>query len=265
VLPFAAYERLEKNPKIKTHLLKERLIYFAINNQKFSKNVRLAFNYAIDKNSIINSFFKGLVEVAKSPIPPLTAGAIKLDPYPYDPEKAKTLLAEAGYSTGLKLVLQTTSGRYQFDKEVSEAVQAQLKKIGIDVEVKVMEYATHFLTLRSASPENYPDLAIVGWGTSTGDFDYFARFVYYSKSWPPSGYNPYYKNEKVDELIEIGARETNLEQRLKIYVEAQKLIWDDVPFVYMYIDPTVFGTSSDLLGVSFRSTGATDARYAHFK
>jgi len=243
-------------------------MYIAINNAKWNKQVRQAFNYAIDKDAIINGLFQGTVVEATSPIPPLTTGTVDLEPYAYDPARARQLLADAGYADGAgipTLVLNTTSGRYAFDKEICEAVQAQLKEIGINVQVNVYEYGTHFNILRNQKSDNYPDLAMFGWGTSTGDFDYFARFVQYSGSWPPNGYNPYYKNERVDNIIVLGAQESDAAERMQLYEEAQQLVWDDALGIWLHIDPEVMGNVAGLQGIHYRAIGSIDARWAYYE
>ncbi|MBI4608404.1 MAG: hypothetical protein HY726_05285 [Candidatus Rokubacteria bacterium] len=87
------------------------------------RRVRQAINYGVDKEALIKSVLEGNGFAIGGPLTPVMLG---YDPevkaYPYDPERARRLLAEAGYAQGLSLTLNTPSGRYLKDKEVAEAI-----------------------------------------------------------------------------------------------------------------------------------------------
>ncbi|HJX24343.1 MAG TPA: ABC transporter substrate-binding protein, partial [Candidatus Bathyarchaeia archaeon] len=183
-------------------------------------------------------------------------------PYPYNPTLAKQLLTEAGYPNGFNITLETTSGRYVYDKEVAQIAQAQLAEVGINVNIRINEYSAHFSRLREPVA-TYPQMAICGWGTSTGDPDYFITQCYYSKVMPPLSLNPYYKNDAVDALIEQGASETNITRRAEIYAQIQQLVWDDVPMIWLYTQPTVYAWIYNLHGVQIMPTGAINMRGAY--
>ncbi|MCC7104048.1 MAG: hypothetical protein IT307_02815 [Chloroflexi bacterium] len=125
-----------------------RGMYIQINTVKYDTplkelKVRQALNYGVDKDTLIKTVLGGYGAVLRGSI--VTPGYFgyngKLEPYPYDPAKAKQLLADAGFPNGFETSLTTTSGRYIADKELSEAVAGQLSKIGVQVKVNVKDYS----------------------------------------------------------------------------------------------------------------------------
>ena len=96
------------------------------------RRVRQAINYGVDKEGIIRSILEGNGGAVGGPLTPVMFGfASDVKPYPYDPERAKRLLAEAGFAQGISLTLNSPNGRYLKDKEVNEAIAGQLAKIGV--------------------------------------------------------------------------------------------------------------------------------------
>src|SRR5262249_2639982 len=85
-----------------------------------------------------------------------------LKPYPYDPEKAKQLLAEAGYPNGFEITLNSPQGRYIMDKEASEAIVGQLAKVGVRANIKVQEWAAY---LKDLMAKTLTPVAFIGMST----------------------------------------------------------------------------------------------------
>ena len=114
------------------------------------KRVRQALNYAVDKQSIVDNLFFGQAKVLQGQT--LFEGQFgfnpNLKPYPYDPEKAKQLLAEAGYPDGFEVSFKFPSGRYAQDREVAEAVAGMLAKVGVKCKMTVLEPGEYLKQLR---------------------------------------------------------------------------------------------------------------------
>lgn len=107
--------------------------------------VRKALNYAVDRNTIVNKIMEGRGMVATSVLwDGIPGGDIDRKPYPYDPNKAKQLLAQAGYPNGFEFTLQCTSGEYVKDLEIAQAMQAYLAQVGVKMNLKVMEMGTMY-------------------------------------------------------------------------------------------------------------------------
>jgi ABC-type transport system substrate-binding protein len=261
-LPFVDLERFQTSKNFQVDLVYSRLVYIVLNNAKYSKEIRQALNYAIDKESIIRSLFKGQVEIAKTVIPPKIFGAIEFDPYPYNVTKAKELLAKAGYATGFKAKMIFVPGRYVFDKEVLEAIQSQLKAVNIEIEITPVEVG-EFDKYRKAPVDSFPDMYLQGWGTSTGDIDYFVSSWYLDQ--PPTSYCPYYKNPTVENLLRMAKYETDIKKQLDLYRAAQTILWDDAPFIFLYTQPTITVWSKNLKGVEVMASEIIDFRKAYLE
>ena len=131
------------------------------------KRVRQAINYGVDKEGIIKSILEGNGGAVGGPLTPVMFGfAVDVKPYPYDPERAKRLLAEAGFPQGISLTLNSPNGRYLKDKEVNEAIAGQLSKIGVRTQVAVHEWGSYV----SKWPDNLVPMYMIGWA-GTWDAD----------------------------------------------------------------------------------------------
>ncbi len=256
--------RLKKNKKVKVEIAPSlRVVYMLINNVKFSDaRVRQAFNYAVDKEAICKNILKGLGEPAHSPLAPLTWGYADAGYYKYDPEKAKALLAEAGWKDtdgdgildkdGKKFVLKlyTPHGRYLMDYKVVEAVQGYLQKIGIEAKLHTADWATYLASLRKPPEEAKYDLALLGWAPSTGDGDWVLRPLFHSKYWAPKGPNrAFYKNPEVDKLIMEGMTTVDPEKRKEAYRKAQEIIMKDAPWLFLHVQKNVIAYRTNIKNV----------------
>jgi glutathione transport system substrate-binding protein len=182
--------------------------------------------------------------------------------YEYDPEQARQLLAEAGYSDGFNSVLWTAAG----SRDRAVAVQAQLAKIGVEVEVVQMESAA--LSAETAKPmeESQIQMLMSGWSPSTGDADWGIRPLYSKDLWPPAGANTaFYHNPELEELIQQGLQLVDPEKRAEAYANAQELLMEEVPNIYLYA-PTYFGAiHAEAGGVTVQPDGVVYIRTAYWK
>jgi len=133
--------------------------YLGINNQKKpfdDKRVRQAMNYAVNKEAIVRDVLKGTGSLSAGPVLPKTWGAdTALKPYPYDPERAKKLLGEAGYPSGFTTTLwvpESGSGM-QSPVAMSTVIQSNLKAVGINVTLQTMEWGAYLAKLRTKEQE----------------------------------------------------------------------------------------------------------------
>jgi peptide/nickel transport system substrate-binding protein len=108
------------------------------------RRVRQAINYGVDKEGIIKSILEGNGGAVGGPLTPVMFGfAPDVKPYPHDPERAKRLLAKAGFAQGISLTFNSPNGRYLKEKEVNEAIAGQLAKIGVRTQLAVREWGTY--------------------------------------------------------------------------------------------------------------------------
>ncbi len=214
-------------------------LWFLILNAKegpfADKLVRQAANYAINKEAIVNDVLEGTADVAAGPIPPAFAWAYdeSLDPYPYDPEKAKALLAEAGVAEGTEVVFYVTEGGSGMLDPVpmGTAIQADLNAVGLDVKIETYEWNT-FLGEVNPGLEGKADMAEMAW--MTNDPDTLPFLALRTAAWPDAGFNSgYYSNPEVDALLEQARVATSQDERAELYREMQRIVHDDAPWVFV--------------------------------
>lgn len=183
-----------------------RTIYIGFNNQRkpyTDPRVRQAINYAVDKQAIVEHILGGMGRVSDAPIAPLIFGYAAQEPYPYDPERARQLLAEAGYPDGFKTTLYHPTGRYLMDAAIAEAVQSYLLDVGIEVELVTMEWAAYIAFTRKPLEESELEMYLLGWGCVTMDADYGLYPLFHSSQWVPTGpHRGFYRNPEVDALLD---------------------------------------------------------------
>lgn len=165
--------------------------------------MRQALNYAVNKEAIMEHILGGVGRVSDAPISPGIFGYHPTMTYEYDPEKAKALLAEAGYPDRFETTLHPAVGRYYMDVSVATAVAADLLKVGVKANIIMMDWATYIkFVLREPGVAEHK-MYLLGWGCITGDADYGLLSMFHSGQLRPDGFNlGVYKNEKVDELLD---------------------------------------------------------------
>jgi peptide/nickel transport system substrate-binding protein len=157
-----------------------------------------------------------------------------LEPYAYDPDRAASLLAEAGYGEGLETVLQMTTGSNQ---AVAEAIAAQWGEVGIDVELQVADYAQ--FNADWSDPEA-PPLKMATWSPL------FDPHTLLSLVWASEGVLSRYANQDADELIRSAAQETEREQRRSLYQQLARVMHEDGAAVWLWNLVAVYGLSGDV-------------------
>lgn len=189
------------------------------------KRVRQAIAYAINRDEIIDTILMGSVEKANGLFGPGVFGySEEAETIGFDLEKAKSLLAEAGYPNGGIDLLVTTSGS-ETNTQIMTIVQAQLKEIGINLTLQQLEWGA-FL---NSTANGETDLFYMGWSNSSADGDYGMSALLHGDLMGASGNRSFYKSERLDELLGMGRRELNEETRRTYYAEAMDIVNEDVP------------------------------------
>ncbi len=198
-----------------------------------NKNVRLAFNYAIDRESIIKFVINGRGAPAASLVPPSMPNYESItDGFTYDPEKAKQLLAEAGYPNGEglgEITLELNSGG-TINELVAEAIQNQLAQIGVQVRLQVVEWTQHLQKIDDGEVSFYR----LGWMGDYPDPENFLALMW-GKNFTPKGTNySRYSNPEFDRLFEEGANITDWRRRNRLFQQAEKIAYEDAPVLFLY-------------------------------
>jgi peptide/nickel transport system substrate-binding protein len=230
-----------------------RTIYIAFNYQRApwtDIRVRQALNYAVDKEAIVKEILGGAGGVSTAPIMPLIFGYSAQNSYPYDPEKARKLLDEAGIPWGFKCTLYHPTGRYMMDAAIAEAVQAYLREVGIEAELITMEWAAYLAFLRKPVEEATFDMFMLGWGCVTLDADYGLFPLFHTSEWAPRGSNrSFYSNPKVDALLEEARVTTDPEARKALYAEVISILWEDAGWLFLHYEVQINAQSTKVKGL----------------
>ncbi len=233
--------------------------FVALNNMKKPFDdirVRQALNYAIDKNAFTRVVFSGFAAPLDAPIPPDLAFYSKQGAWPYDPAKARALLAEAGYPNGFETELWGATSTAS--KRAMEFIQQQLAAVGVKVTVAPLEAGLAVARLWGVkSPADATmQMDYNGWSSSTGDADWGLRPLLYSQSFPPNLFNiAYYSSKETDGLIEAGLATADPARRATAYTAVQAQIWKDAPWIFLSVDRLLAGQSKKLTGVHYLPDG----------
>lgn len=214
---------------------------FNLKRQPFDDvRIRKAINYAIDKQEIIDGVYLGLGIPIASPYKPGTRWSNPhLTPYPFDPAKARALLAEAGYQdtdgdgvverNGKKLSFEVLTNHGNKEREKTAVIiQRRLREVGIDIRIRRIEWAS-FIT-RFIKTGDF-DAVVMGWGLGLDPDQYN---IWHSSQQKPGQFNFIgYSNPKVDKLLEQGRREFEPEKRMQVYHQFAEILYEDSPIVYL--------------------------------
>lgn len=215
--------------------------------------VRKAVALAFDYDSFVNDILFGRAEVANSPLTPAEFGWDSTLPlFKRDLEKAKELMAEAGYPEGIEgeYEMWTIPAFQPFLRSQAELLQANLADIGINIKIVEFGDAAPLLAgIFDPDVENEPTFFPWTFRPRTGDPETTLRDHYYSGSIPPNGVNAaFYDNPELDRLLDEGVKETDPEKRVAIYKEVQRILVEDQPFLWVAYQPTYYYLSKELKG-----------------
>lgn len=219
-----------------------RFFWIIVNHEEEKyqdKRVKQAILHAIDRQNIIDTVLKGYGTIADAGIAPALEEYYTDDVarYDYDPEKAKELLAEAGWTdTDGDGIVDKDGEPFSIDfkigiqgdlEAVSQMVQQYLVKIGLDVKLNAMEWNAMIQDV--VVNRNYE--MSLNWWRYPADPDLSA----YMHSANVKGNNiPHYQNPELDKLLDQGAQTSDVEERKKIYIEAQKLMAEELPYIFLW-------------------------------
>ncbi len=218
-----------------------RVIFMAFDTTKggpvADKRVRQAIAMGINLETNIKKVLEGNGVLLGSPLTDKHFGYDpSVKPYEYNPEKAKKLLAEAGYPNGFEFLINSPSGRYLNDKEMAEAAAGDLRKIGIRANVKTHEWGTYMNTMMYT--HNAPPAYILGWGNTSFDADFTINPLMRTGKILSNVSIP-----KLDALIDQGISTMDKKKRQKIYSDAVKVIKDEVAWAWVYQQVDIYGVN----------------------
>jgi peptide/nickel transport system substrate-binding protein len=209
--------------------------------------VRQAVAHAVNVPAILQTIMRGNAEPASQLVSPAMRGystALAARPE-FNPERAKELLAEAGYADGFSFGLKCPNDRYLNDEAVCQAVTGMLAQVGITAELDAMPVQNYWPELRE---DNY-DMYLLGWSPGTFDAEHPIRFLVTTPnaekklgSWNFGDFS----NARVDELLPLMQSEVDDTKRQAYIDEATKIIQDEMAYVPLYVQPLVWGTGANI-------------------
>ena len=256
---------LKRDPKYVVHEVVGGRVVFAGMHAGLAPlddvRVRTALLHAVDRKAILENILEGSAVPARGVLAPSVFGFkdMQLDKlYPFDRARAKALLAQAGWTPGPDGILQkggqklslswlAARGRYPKDGEITEAIQAMFKEVGVEAKVQFLEWATVFTQFRAATLNQH--MFTLGWVTSNADADYSLYALFHSKQVPPTGWNTSrYANPRVDALVEQARRSMNQTEREKLYGEVQDILAKEMVWIPVYNTKEIVVTRASVKG-----------------
>lgn len=213
--------------------------------------VRQAIQYAVDKEAIVEAITGGYAKKLEGQMASPSAFGHNPDvkAFPYDPQKARELLAEAGYADGFSLPIKASAGRYFKDKETTEALVAYLAEVGITAEVEFLEpavWAERYL----ANQLDEGGMWNCGWNLLPA-MDVVISYPHFTCESP----REIWCNERFDELYKQQNVETDAEKRLTLLHEMAQVVHDEAIMLYLYQIPFIYAYDPGVSNVRFLENG----------
>lgn len=244
--PFSRVAELEADPNIT--VLKfpvGQIVQMVPNHRNAPLNdpkVRLALNLAIDRQALLDNvtFGMGVMATNYRPVGTLYYNT-DLEPYPYDPERAKALLAEAGYPDGFKTSMNHVAGREQ-QMQYGTMIQAMWAEIGVELELVPLESGINRQKYWDGEFEFYAS----GWTDDIPDPSQQTDYaVVYDNI---QSYHSEYNNAEIQTLAKDALTELDPEKRKEMYFRIQQLVYDDSAFIPLWSEPLVVATRNNVEG-----------------
>ena len=212
------------------------------------QRVRQALNYAIDKNALVKGVLYDAGKPAASAMPVMRYADPALAPYPYDPAKAKALLAEAGYGSGFEAQLVVDSGAAT-SRNTAIALQAMLQQVGVKLKVQMLEGGTQWETTKAG---NY-DMSVSLTTSDTIDPDQIIGFVAVNPE-RANAYHTQWKNERLNALYAEERKTIDGDKRGAMFKEMVQLLHDGAPYIYLYHPASAWATRNNVKGFEILPT-----------
>jgi peptide/nickel transport system substrate-binding protein len=266
--PVADIPALQSNSSLKVLVApSDRTIFIAVNTVSPDQpllqksQVRQALNYAVDKKAIIKSVLFGAADPLDAPAASSLLGYCKAGSYEHNPSKAKSLLEQAG-AAGMSVKLMSPTGRYIQDIQAANAIAGNLREVGIKVEGPATSDWPSYLGTINVPPPGTAQLHLLGWAPGYLDAQQQME-QFYSQRQPPKGLSTsYYTNPAVDQLIGKANSESDTGARKKDYCDAEKQIWNDAPWIFLWTQKFPIVYSNKVTGIGSFPTEKFNTVYA---
>jgi len=240
-IPPAFIAQLEHDPNVRLSYARggSTNLHIGLETRKGSplsdRRVRLAIAYSLDIDTIVKNVLGGRAQRTAALVTPYTVGYdASLKPISFNPAMAKKLLAEAGYPSGVEVVFNSSGGRYANEREVVEALAAQMQAVGINAKVNYMEWGAYMAKRRDAMTGH--DMLMLGWSTG-GKMDADTQLYAILKCEAPFSN---FCDPELDKLLVATTTEMDPAGRNRLWSQVQQYIQASVPIVPLYAVDAVF-------------------------
>lgn len=236
-------ERVKNNKDLKTvDQVQASVTYVAMSwvKKPFDDiRVRQAVAFAINRENIIEAVLEGYGEPLNTVLPPMMPGYdASLNMYPYDVDKSKALLADAGFADGLECEMSVSGDERN---QIAQLIQSDLEKVGIKLDLVLLEWGAFLDYIDSGKQTMY----ILGWTNAYNPDGNFYDCFHKTRTNAVAGY----KSEAVSAKIDASRKELDETKRLAMYKELQKEIMTDLPWIPLFIKTVIVGMDKNLQGV----------------
>ncbi len=236
--------RLKANPRLRVQQVQGLRPIFLVLSPAYKPldnvKVRRAITHAIDRERIIKHILEGNAYRLSGLLGPQVFGYdAGAKAFPYDPERAKQLLAEAGFPNGFEIDYYSPTGRYPKDREVAQVIVEQLSKVGIKANLKTPEWSIFNTDYKNGK---YP-IYLTGRGSLTDADTLFQQYFRTGMTRRTLGYS----NPKLDEILEAQQQTFDVKKREKLLWEAHKIILEDAPAVPLWNAMDIYAHRADLV------------------
>jgi ABC-type transport system substrate-binding protein len=235
-IPASVYKRFSTDKKWSKYIASANGLntyYLGLNCSKApfnDKELRRAVSLSIDKQKILATYFESRGTLASGPVPPGLRDWVPQKIYDFDPQKAKAILKERGYSESHPLKVDFLVTSQDEVADMAEIIQGYLAKVGIQAQLRQLEWNAY----KEAINKGEPDLFWLSWWADYPDPENFLYPLFHSDNLGPAGNRTRYVNPETDRLIQEGQGSVSIAQRDKFYQMAEENIVRDSPWVFFW-------------------------------
>jgi ABC-type transport system substrate-binding protein len=228
------------------------------------KKVRHALNFAIDRDSIIRNVLFGAATPMDAPMAAALHGYSRIGPYGFDPNRARQLLLEGG-TPGLALRLLHPTGRSTHEAQapqVAQALAGNLHDVGVEIDLIGSDWPSFLAAINVAEDRGTAHMHLFNWMPAFLDASQqMTQFI--RSHWPPQGLaTSHYSHPRVEQLMDLATVEAEDQRRNDLYAEAQRIVWDDAPWLFLWTPSFPIVHSAQLTGIAGLPTEKLATVYA---
>ncbi|MCG8542174.1 MAG: ABC transporter substrate-binding protein [Clostridia bacterium] len=237
-IPAADIDRFRNNPDYGPYIITNNTFWnyyigLTFNSKPFDDiRVRQAFCYAVDREPIINTARRNKAVLSNGPIPPGLDGYREgLESYMYNPNKAKELLSQAGYSEDNPCSFELWHSDSKANVALLEPIQGMLNQVGFDVKLVAMEWNSYKAAVREGKAQAF----YLSWGADYPDAENYLYPLFHSQMSGGGGNETRYNNPEFDKIIEEAQRTADHDERIRLYQRAEDITIEDAARLWLFL------------------------------